>query len=396
LKKKIAVYTVALVIVLLTPFFVYSYLEQSHGKGPASPFYVGVMYCGDTTDGAKLMIDRVKGYTNLFLQSNSDVVDNETALNQVCDYASSAGLRFIVNLGTATQWVNGSMQIKWTWQPQWLETAKQKWGAEFLGVYYFDEPGGTFIDAGWKNATKSEILDYDTTATFFKWLFMNDYGINFLKQNNITIFTSDYSLYWFDNEAGFDVVLGEFIANNNGTQTTAMVRGAANMQNKDWGITVTWSNSTPPPPYLGPAGEIYDQMLTAYKSGAKYELIFDYPTYPDGNPYGILNSTYFNMFEKFWKDIHSMPSETQGMLKPETALVLPHNYGWGMRNPDDKIWGAWGPKDKPPVISPQIWNISRILLSQHSYSLDIIYDDNLYPIGNKYTKVYYWNSTVYG
>ena len=163
------------------------------------------------------------------------------------------------------------------------------------------------------------------------------------------------------------------------------------MQNKDWGITITWSNSTLPPPYLGPADEIYDQMLTAYKSGAKYELIFDYPTYPEGNPYGILNDTYFNAFEKFWKDIHSMPSETQGMLKPETALVLPNNYGWGLRSPNDKIWGAWGPDAQ----SPQIWNISRVLLSKYSYSLDIIYDDSFYPIGNKYSQVYYWDSTVY-
>jgi hypothetical protein len=396
LKKRIAVYTVALVIVLLTPFLVYSYLDQSLGKGPVSPFYVGVMYCGDTTQGAKLMIDRVKGYTNLFLQSNSQVAFNETELTQVCDYASTAGLSFIVNLGTATYPdFNGQLHPKWTWQYQWLDMAKQRWGSKFLGVYYYDEPGGLHADAGWKNITGNPSLNrnntYDTTALVFHYFISGDRGLQTLRDKNITAFTSDYALYWFDYEAGYDVILGEFIAYNNGTQTTALVRGAANMQNKDWGITITYSNSTPPP-YLGPADEIYDQMLTAYKSGAKYELIFDYPTYPKGNPYGILNDTYFNAFEKFWKDIHSMPSETQGMLKPETALVLPRNYGWGMRNPNDKIWGAWGPDEKSPVI----WNISRVLLSKYSYSLDIIYDDSAYPIGNRYSQIYYWNSTVYG
>jgi hypothetical protein len=396
LKKRFAVYTVALVIVLLTPFWVYSYLDQSYSSGPASPFYVGIMYCGDTIDGAKLMIDRVKGYTNLFLQSNSKVAFNETELTQVCDYASSAGLSFIVNLGTATYYDNiGQIHPKWTWQYQWLDVAKERWGSKFLGVYYYDEPGGIHADAKWENITGNPKLNqndtYDTTALVYHWFIGGDQGLQTLRAKNITAFTSDYALYWFDYEAGYDVILAEFTANNNGTQTTAMVRGAANMQNKDWGITITWTESNPPS-YLGSADEIYDQMLTAYKSGAKYELIFDYPTYPEDNPYGILNDTYFNAFEKFWKTIHAMPSETQGMLKPETALVLPQNYGWGMRNPNDKIWGAWEPDEKSPVI----WNISRVLLSKYSFSLDIIYEDNAYPIGNKYSQVHYWNSTVYG
>ena len=26
---------------------------------------------------------------------------------------------------------------------------------------------------------------------------------------------------------------------------------------------------------------------------------------------------------------------------PQAALVLPKNFGWGMRNPNDTIWGFW-------------------------------------------------------
>jgi hypothetical protein len=87
-----------------------------------------------------------------------------------------------------------------------------------------------------------------------------------------------------------------------------------------------------------------------------------------------------------------MPPETYGSIKAEAALVLPTDYGWGMRHPDDKIWGAWGPDEKSPVI----WNISRALLEDYGYGLDIIYDDSAYPLGNRYMQVYYWNQTYTG
>ena len=77
-------------------------------------------------------------------------------------------------------------------------------------------------------------------------------------------------------------------------------------------------------------------------------------------------------------------------MKAEAVLVLPKNYGWGMRNPNDKIWGFWGSDEK----SPQIWDMSRKLLAQYGYSLDIIYDDPAFPIEANYTRVYYWNQTL--
>jgi hypothetical protein len=61
-----------------------------------------------------------------------------------------------------------------------------------------------------------------------------------------------------------------------------------------------------------------------------------------------------------------------------------------MRNPDDKIWGMWGPDEK----SAKIWEISRKLLSDYGLRLDIIYDDPAFPLADKYPKVYYWNETV--
>jgi hypothetical protein len=72
-------------------------------------------------------------------------------------------------------------------------------------------------------------------------------------------------------------------------------------------------------------------------------------------------------------------------------LVLPHNYGWGMRNQNEPIWGLWAPDNT----SAQIWNTKEKLLSQYGTNLDIVYDDAQFLISEKgYQQVYYWNQTV--
>jgi hypothetical protein len=40
---------------------------QSTSNGQANPVYVGVAFGGNNTEQAKLLIDRVKSYTNLFI-----------------------------------------------------------------------------------------------------------------------------------------------------------------------------------------------------------------------------------------------------------------------------------------------------------------------------------------
>ena len=86
------------------------------------------------------------------------------------------------------------------------------------------------------------------------------------------------------------------------------------------------------------------------------------------------------------------PESSQPLLRdsiqPEAVLVLPKNYGWGMRKPDDRGW-YWGPDEN----SPQIWSISRVLLAWYGLRLDIVYDDPAFPLTGKYPKVYYWNGT---
>ena len=52
------------------------------------------------------------------------------------------------------------------------------------------------------------------------------------------------------------------------------------------GAIVTWDSDKPP--YIESGKELLDNFLMAYRAGAKYEVVFNYPVYPDGNPYGIL------------------------------------------------------------------------------------------------------------
>ena len=356
-----------------------------------APFYLGVTFCGNTTVEAKLLIDRIKTYSNLFILQSGPISKNETVINEICDYAVASGLNIIVYFG----WFDTDHQ----WQIPWLDYAKQRWANHFLGVYYYDEPGGIQIDYNWphffnkikqQNSTLYQTLaptiesylegtlprDYDAAADHFTSFLQNNPDLKELKSRSITTFTSDYALYWFDYLGGYDVVFAEFGWNNSIVQETALVRGAAQIQNKSWGAIITWKYMDSP--YLDTGDNIYDQMRTAYEAGAKYVVIFNYPQIDD-NPYGIMRDEHFEALERLWKNITSTQKITHGSTKAENILVLPKNYGWGMRHPDDKIW-YWGPDQE----TPQIWEYTRKLLLQYGLKLDIAYEDTEFPITNQY------------
>ena len=56
---------------------------------------------------------------------------------------------------------------------------------------------------------------------------------------------------------------------------------------------------------------------------------------------------------------------------PNAALVLPQNFGWGMRHPNDTIWGFWTTKTDSRTI--QVAMITSMLLGYYgvitSYSI---------------------------
>jgi hypothetical protein len=102
-----------------------------------------------------------------------------------------------------------------------------------------------------------------------------------------------------------------------------------------------------------------------------------------------MQDEHFDALERFWNNVVQNPSVTRGGVKAEAALVLPNNYGWGLRNPNDTIWGFWQPDTK----SPQVWTALQESLAKYGSKLDIVFDDPEYPAAGKYPEVIYWNQT---
>ncbi len=375
MKSRLVSVAIVLIILVSISFFLYS---DSINQGRSeNSFYLGVSFCGNTPAEARILIDRVKDYTNLLVIDSGPVSKNETMLNEISTYAVNAGLNIIVYFGKFDQ----------PWQLPWVNNAKQQWGNRFQGVYFFDEPAGSLLDG--KNSSyfaSNPPQNYDDMASLFvnSWKTMPGLASTKNLKNPPTSFTSDYALYWFDYLAGYDVVLAQFGWNNDRTQQIALVRGAANLQNKDWGVIITLTTDTPPT--MENATELYKDMTSAYKSGAKYITIFNYPIV---NDYGILTDQHFSALREFWKGIQNGSYPLQNSA--QNVLILPKNYGWGMRNPNDTIWGLWGPDEK----SPQIWNVSRTLIARYGTNLDIVYEDSNFSLKNKYSNIFYWNSTIH-
>jgi hypothetical protein len=346
--------------------------------------YVGVAFCGNTTAEARLLVDKVKSYTNLFIVQSGPASWNETSLNEICDYAVAAGLKIIVYFGDFAPHILASNGT--TWRINWMTQTRLRWGDSFLGVYYYDEPGGFWMDTDWTkygvhvgvNSTYDEVADRFVTGCKRQLGYVPS-------KNSTVVFVSDYTLYWFDYLSSYDVVLAQAGWNHSLNQDIALVRGAAAMQHKDWGVMITWMYNGAP--YLDTGVNIYSQMAASYAAGAKYIAIFNYPTL-EGNSYGVMQEEHFAALGQFWKDATTQTIKNNS-VQAEAALVLPRNYGWGMRNPNDRIWGFWGSDEK----SPQIWALSRQLLTQFGYKLDIVYDDPNFPLEGKYNHVFWWNST---
>lgn len=409
----------------------------------AATVFVGTTYCGNSVTDAKLLIDKVKGYTNLFVLQSADLQRDFKSVNELGDYAVSAGMYFLPYFGN-------TVEATFT---TWLNEAKQKWGTHLLGVYYGDEPAGKMLDdyVEFKNATTGDsitktryaditlqksdgvIINYrlnveinyygpdeaavytlypngtittDTSANPNKQLpnsitydslmqskpfkttnevaeafgNLTESKIAFLR-NNTRVFTSDYALYWYDYLAGYDVILGQIGWNNTLAQEIGLLRGASKLQNKDWGIVITWKYNQPP--YLGSGSEILNQMTTAYKCGAKYFVLFNY--YEDqSGPYGTITDEHFMALESFWNNVVKNPQISQGSIKADSVLVLPQNFGGGMRWKEDIIWGIFITDAK----AQGLWDSLQTNLSNHSLQLDIVYDDPEFPLTTDYQNVY--------
>jgi len=472
MKRILILSTIFLILIVSTVPFLFKNDFSSEEKNKETVF-VGITYCGDTIEGGKALIDKVKNYTNLFVLQSGTLQRDLEKVEELGDYAISSGLSFLPYFSTYLPHLISP----------WLETATCKWGNQFLGVYYGDEPGGRMLDdyvefkdvqtddtimktrygdivvhrldgiiihyelsgtihllkpesTNGSSSSEESITDNPESSSIYITCYSNGtirvtqpdgqistvdriFGIpgfetyedllaarpfkdfddaaqrfishhqdriENLKSKSIEIFTSDYALYWFDYVSGYDVVLSQLGWNHTLEQDVALVRGAARMQNKDWGVIITWKYNRPP--YLDNGTEVYEQMCMAYECGAKYIVLFNY--FEEGaGPYGTIEEEHFWALERFWNEAVKDSDVIQASIEPETVLILPNNYGWGMRWKEDKIWGVLKPDEK----SLQIWNLLQNALTKHGLKLDIVYDDAEFPVTSQYQQIYSWNQT---
>ena len=376
--KRAAVFLLA--IILISVCLSYAVVYYSQESSARDEFFFGVSFGQRTVAEAKVLIDQVKNYTNFFLVNNWDIVADETneTLNAVCDYAAQAGLKFIVFFDLISR-------EAYPWHQTWPQTAKELWGDKFLGVHLRDELGGKQIDD--VNKTVTEAADYSDAANRFAANITSSNSTVDAKSKGVPMFISDYALYWFDYLAGYDTVFVELGWNHSTMQHIALCRGAANMQSKDWGAIIVHTYRQPP--YLADGTKILEDMTAAYHAGAKYVVVFDYAEDETGKPYSTLTDEHFTAMRQFWTYVNENPDE-HGATVGQVAFVLPKDYGWGMRSATDNIWGLWWSADGKALI----WENMNKLIQKYGLELDIVYDDDRFNIGEKYSTVYYWNSTI--
>jgi hypothetical protein len=348
---------------------------NAQGSDDDQDFYFGVSFGGNTTAEAKLLIDKVKDYSNYFLINSYDLSNNETALNEICDYAAEADLHFTVYFFSL---------YNSTWKIEWVEAASHRWGEKFLGVYLRDEPGGRQIDL---NETVPIASNFSDAADKYVDSISSSFSMHTLNSKNIPVFTSDYALYYFDYLAGHDIVFVELGWNVSRTQQIGLCRGAANVLDKDWGAIITRTYMEPP--YITSGPEILQDMYTAYEAGAKYIVVFNWPVHPEGNPYGILTEEHFEAMQQFW-DYTQTDGKAAEKITAQVALLLPEDYGVGLRHLNEKIWGLWQPDND----YQQIWQNINKLSDRYGLKLDIIYNDGKIDPAKIYKNVYLWNQTI--
>ena len=383
-----------LIAIIVSPLFlvVFYVAVNEHNSNPE--FSVGVEYAisDSSVEGCKALVDRVKNFTNLFVIDSVGITFDINNLNEVCDYVYDAGLDFYVFFISIHYDREGDLIFRYNYYPHmWISDAKEKYGEKFLGAYAMDEPGGNQLDAGSFQLVKEAENQTEAADTYLEWLEIQISYYSYAREGeDITLLTSEYALYWYDYKAGYDIVLAEFAWNHSRPLNVALCRGAANVQNKEWGVMVTWTYNDAP--YIVSGDKLYDDLVSAYHNGAKHVVIFDHPA-TNYSEYGILTDEHFDALEKFWDYVKDNPSK-HGTQKATAVYVLPENLGFGFRSIDDNIWGLWSADFDERV--EKIWSDVNQLVDEYGFSLDIVYSDPEFNDGLQqlYDEVFFWNKTI--
>jgi hypothetical protein len=384
-------YIVALLIsLLIVPVSLYyGFLVNDTAKKMSSDLFVGIDVAYENLTDIKKLIDETSPYTNLFVigctgitqniimnVTTGTIIENVTELNEICQYVYDKGLSFIVYRDMAPR-------------TAWLEYAKKTWGDRFLGFYYLDEVAGRQLDQceNWTTVQKADNYT-DAASQFISGISgsLNRFTRFYTDSMDFPLFTSDYALYWFDYKAGYDVLLAQFGWNYSRQLNVALCRGAATMQNKDWGVMITWTYTEPP--YIESGEQLYKDLILAYENGAKYIVVFD-----SNKEYtqGILKEEHLDALKQFWQYVQDNPRENS-QTGDRAAYVLPKDYAYGFRGPNDKFWGLW----EANASSLQICTDLGGRLETYGNRLDIIYDDGLeHGNAGPYSQLIFWNGTVW-
>jgi hypothetical protein len=358
---------------------------------PPPDVFVGIDMAYDNVAEIKLLVDEIRPYTNTIVIGSAGITFDVAKLDDVCQYVYDRGFYFMIYahpLGDPDALVI---------QRQWVLDAKPRWGERFLGLYAFDEPGGRQLD----NASYRVVREGWVPDNYKNWTEAADKYVNtaFIDLHHmiedqmggidLPLFTSDYALYWFDYKAHYDVVFAEFGWNYSRTINVALDRGAANVQNRDWGVMITWKYCEPP--YLESEDELYNDLVYAYEGRAKYILIFDAnENYTHST---LIGNERLNALKRFWQYATDNPRPSDPP-SDRVAYVLPKDYGYGFRGPNDTIWGLWG-ADKYEH-SLKISTEVGALIDEYQNRLDVIYDDGLKANSSYgYSKIIFWNGTVW-
>ena len=223
-RKKLSSLLIVIAVIFAVGFPILFANNGGDSTNVGSNVFVGVTFGSNSVKEAKALIDKAKDFTNLFVVDSWDVSTNETALTEICDYAVDANLsvmvyfdfiyynltRTIGSIYNSSSWEDYGIS---PWHVPWLSSAEKRWGDRFLGVYLYDEPGGTQIDSGYwggNNVTRTgspirtfeNVSDYTDAANRFVSSLSRSRSMQLLKnasypdgvQKVIPVFTSDYAL----------------------------------------------------------------------------------------------------------------------------------------------------------------------------------------------------------
>ncbi len=420
MKNRIIAIVILLTFTIIISLFLIQPLISSNQETEAE-VYFGIDVAYDDSETIFALIDKVSPYTNFFIVGCTGISLNVTKLNTVCQYLYDKELSFIIyqdsplgiydssnwsfnstrpqnssnapfprsslNPTTTYQRSNSSQSYNYSlnaaFVSNWTTTAKNKWGENFLGFYYIDEPAGRQLDHDPEWTVVKNATDYADASNQFNHAVSNSvnwYRSGYSNWTNLSLFTSDYALYQFDYEAGFDVLLAQLGWNYSRQLNIALCRGAATLQNKDWGVIITWEYTEPP--YLESGEDLYNDLVLAYTNGAKYIVIFDSN---ENYTASTLTEEHFDALKQFWQYVKDNPRKISS-ASDRVAYVLPEDYGYGFRGPNDSIWGLWA---ADPLSENITVSLSNKLL-QYGDKIDIVYNESqLQACG--YKELIFWH-----